>query len=414
MMQRSVGDEIAARTPSGSRPVQLGPTALDDLLDRAQRAAPQLMRVSDLLMIFVAVALTLVDFGVWATDPVVATGRLTFSIAFLVPCLGVLATGAIALRRRHLSLALLALAGAAMALTGVSWAIGTSIPPSFAVLFALALLTSVALRRAPGRAALLHASIAVLAVAAEALRPMVSTAGYLLLVCESAFAVAVGVGVYLRFTDWRRVAAADAARADERLEIAREVHDMVGHYVTAMVVQAQAARHVAGHRPAAAAAALQSIETAGADALVAMRRMVGGMRDDSPRPPSATWDDIDELIADAVAQGQPVRATIGSDVPDAAPTLAPAVQRILAESLTNVRRHAHEVTSIDVVVVRHVDRLVLTVRDDGQAAGPIGNDTFGIVGMSERASSLGGSLSAGPAPGGGWIVRAELPVEFFR
>ncbi len=236
------------------------------------------------------------------------------SVAFLVPCLGAFATVALALRRRHLALALVTLAGAGMALTTASWSIGTNLPPSFAALFALALLTSSTLRTERAGTAFAQATLAACAVAAEALRPMVSAAAYLLVICEGAFAVAVGVGVYLRWSDWQRVAAQDAARADERLEIAREVHDMVGHYVTAIVVQAQAARHVAEHQPAAASAALKSIESAGTDAMAAMRRMVGGLRDDSAITPRGTWNDVEQLVADAVVQGKPVRATIEPDV----------------------------------------------------------------------------------------------------
>ncbi len=417
-MPRSVADESSARRTDetsahpadGSRPVPLAPTSLDRMLDRAQRVTPQLTRVSDLLLVGVAALLTLVDIAIWVTDPVVDTGRLSVSIAFLVPILGALATVALALRRRHLGLALVTLAVASVALTVAGWTVGTGLPPSFAALFALALLTSSALRREPGGHAVVLATLAAIAVAAESVRPRVSTAAYLLVLCEGAFVIAVGLGVYLRWSDWRRVAAEDAARADERLEIAREVHDMVGHYVTAMVVQAQAARHIAEHQPHAAAAALESIESAGIDAMVAMRRMVGGLRQDAPTTPTGTWDDIDHLVADAVAQGEAVRATIEADVRDLAPTLAPSVHRIIAESLTNVRRHATEVTLVDVSVVRRRDQLVVSVRDDGRALVPTRHDTFGLVGMSERAASLGGSLSAGPAPGGGWVVHAELPI----
>jgi signal transduction histidine kinase len=410
-MRRADAHTSSAPPAAGSRSAQLAATPLDRLLGSAQRATPQLARASDLLLIGITAALTVVDIGVWATDRVVDTGRLSTSIGFLVPCLGALATVAVALRRRRLTWALVTVAGAAVVLTIATWTLATSLPPSFAALFALALLTSVALRREAGRTALLLTALAAVAVAAEALRPMVSTAGYLLVLCEGAFAAAVGVGVYLRWSDWRRAAAADAARADERLAIAREVHDMVGHFVTAMVVQAQAAQHVAGHQPAAAAAALQNIETAGTDALVAMRRMVGGLRADSPTTPTGTWDDVDQLIADAVAQGQPVRATIDRDVRSVAPALAPSVHRLISESLTNVRRHAHGVSCVDVTVTAERDRLVVRVHDDGQAAVPAGQDAFGIVGMRERAASLGGSLSAGPAADGGWVVRADLPIE---
>ena len=383
----------------------------DRLLTRVDRAAPQLSRASDLMLISSAALLTVVDIVVWINDPVLDTGRLRVSIAFFVPCLGVLATIALMLRRRHPTAALVVLGCSSVTLTLSSWTIGAGLPPSFAALLGLGLLTAAALRHEPGGSAIKLAALAALAVVAEALRPMVSEAAYLLVACEGAFGVAVGVGVYLRWSDWRRVVAGEAARADERLEIAREVHDLVGHHVTAMVVQAQAARHVAEHQPAAAASALESIEAAGTDALAAMRRMVGGLRDDSPTRPASSWDDVDRVIADALARGEPVWATIDPAVRGAAGGLAPSVHRIIAEALTNVRRHARGAKRVEVAVVRRERLLVLSVHDDGMPAVSVARGTFGIVGMRERAAALGGSLSAGPAPGGGWVVHAELPIE---
>jgi signal transduction histidine kinase len=399
------------RPSSGWRSTSLGPTTLDRLLDRTQQIAPKLTRASDLVVIVVAGLLALVDVALWVTDPVVDAGRLPWSIAFLVPVLGVLATVAVALRRDRVTAALATLAGAGIVLTLGVWIVGTGLPPSFAALFALALLNAAVLRRAPGRTAVVLTVFGVVAVAAESLRPTVTTTAYLLVVCEAAFVVAVGVGVYLRWSDWRRVAAADAARVEERLEIAREMHDMVGHYVSGMVVRAQAARHVAEHRPAEAAAALENIEAAGIDALAAMRQMVCGLRDASPTAPAVTWDDVNHLVASVVAQGQPVRVTIAPDVRATSLALIPSVHRIVAESLTNVRRHARQVTSVAVDVFRHGDYLVVNVRDNGQPTARREHDAFGIVGMRERAASLGGSLIAGPAPGGGWLVHAELPME---
>jgi signal transduction histidine kinase len=402
-----------ASKPTGAQAASIGfaPTALDQLLDRTQRAAPQLSRASDIAVVGTTCALTFVDGLVWATDPVVDTGRLSTSLAFLVPFLGALATVAVTLRRRHLRAALAVLAAASVALSVASWVIGTSLPPSLAALFALALLTTIALRREPGRTAVVLTAVAGLAVAAEALRPMVASAGYLLVACEIAFAAAVGVGIYLRWTDWRRMAAAQAARADERVEIAREVHDMVGHHVTAMVVQAQAAQHVAGRQPGAAAAALGRIEATGNEALASMHQLVGGLRTDVSTAPTGTWDDVDRLIDDARAHGQPVRASIDSEAPRVAPALAPSVHRLISESLTNIRRHARRVTRVDIIVAVAPESLLVTVSDDGDETGATVNGGFGIVGMQERAVALGGTLIAGPAPTGGWTVYAELPIE---
>lgn len=199
-----------------------------------------------------------------AMDPCVFSKTITSAVsnsqpsqlqphgAFLIPCLGALATVAVALLRRHRTQALVTLAGIIIALTMASRTIGTILPPSFASLLTLALLTTAVLRlQAGGTAVMLAAlaALAALAVAAEALRPMVLDAAYLLVVCLGAFGVAVSIGVYLRWSDWRRVAAEEAARTEERLAIARELHDMVGHCVTGIVVQAQAAPHIAKRIP---------------------------------------------------------------------------------------------------------------------------------------------------------------------
>lgn len=413
-MQHLTDGMRAATAAPGTGPTSRASTPLDRLIHQVERVAPKLSRASDLLLVGATAILTIVDLAVLLTDQVVDAGRMPMSVAFAVPCLGVMATIAIAVRRRHLARALVALAGISLLVTILSWTVGASHAPSFAALFALALLTTAVLRREPGRAAVLLTGLAALAVAGEALRPLVSAAAYLLILCEGALGVAIGIGVYLRFTDWWRVAAVKAARTDERLEIARELHDLVGHHLTGMVVRAQAARHVAERQPTAATVALARIEESGAQAMVAMRRMVGVLRDDAPTAPRETWDDVDQLVASAAAQGEPVRVAIAADVRATTADLVPSVHRIIAESLTNVRRHARGVTEVEIAVFRVEDRLVMTVHDNGLAATYSGHGTFGIVGMRERAAFLGGSLFAGPAPGGGWLVRAELPMELAR
>jgi signal transduction histidine kinase len=372
--------------------------------------APKLVTASDLLLVGLTALFAAADVAIWADHPAVDTGRVSVSIAALVPCVGVVATIAVAMRRRAHSSALAAVAALGIALTIATWIIGTSLPPSFAALVALALLSVRVLRHERTGNAMTLTGTAALSVAAEATRPFVAEAAYLVLVSEAAFAVAVGIGLYLRWSDWRRIVAAEAARTDERLDIARELHDLVGHYVTGIVVQAQAAQHVAAHRPDAAAAALARIETAGAEALTAMRTMVGGLRTQT-----ATWESVDQLVADAVAQGEPVTATIDPLVRESSLPLVPSVHRIIAESLTNTRRHGRDVSTVEVAAFRRDDRLVVTVHDHGHAATTTTrHDAYGIVGMRERATALGGSLTAGPASDGGWLVHAELPMEHPR
>ncbi len=414
MLERPAAAAFARTNFANAGTAPFEATALDRMIVRAQRAAPTLTRASDVLLCVVAALLAAVDMTIWATRPTVERGRVSFSVALLVPCLGALSILAVAVRRRYPTGALRLLAATSLLFTGAVWAIGTGLPPSFAALFTFALLTVGVLRNQRGQSAIVLASLTAAAVAAEALRPAVSAAAYLLVVCEGAFSVAVGMGLYARWSDWRRVAAEDAARRDERLEIARELHDLVGHYVTGIVVQAQAARHVADRQPAAAVAALTNIEAAGADAMDAMRCVVGGLRNEARGTPGVSWDAIEQLIAAAVAQGEPVRASVDPGIRGVSLAFVSSVHRIIAESLTNVRRHAREATSIEVGVVQTGDRLVVTVHDDGRVVASSGLDTFGIVGMRERASSLGGTLFAGPMPDGGWLVRAELPVGLPR
>jgi len=249
-----------------------------------------------------------------------------------------------------------------------------------------------------------------------------------------AFAVAVGVGAYLRWLDVQRIQAASDARRDERLDLARELHDLVAHYVTGIVVQAQAAQVVAEQKPRAAQDALGQIERAGTDALAAMRRMVGSLRSESGQADGGvdgTGDGLtpagsaglEDLIDEHNRVGVPARLHLHDVDPDALPpAVGASIHRIVLESLTNIRRHGVDVTTVDVVVVRRGGAVDLLVRDDGSEVlrrpGRVGG--FGLVGMTERAVALGGTLTAGPvgnadtevgSAGGGWQVRASLPID---
>ena len=325
-----------------------------------------------------------------------------------------IAVVAVAVRRRHCILALVVVSGATLALTAVAILTSTSLQPSFTALFALALLSAHALHVEPGGPAVAASVLAAVAILGEPARLQTSLTMVVQFLCISCFGAAVAIGIYLRWSAWRRFAGEEAARNDERLEIARELHDLVGHYVTGIVVQAQAARHVATTNPAAATEALQRIETAGGEAMTAMRRMIGGLRDDAATTPGVGWDEVEALGAAAVGDGVPLRLTIDPSVRSIPVELAPSVHRILAESLTNVRRHAREVTVVDATVDIEGDgagtSVVVRVHDDGLGSVAPLHDTYGLVGMRERAEALGGTLYAGPAPSGGWLVHATFPV----
>jgi len=224
----------------------------------------------------------------------------------------------------------------------------------------------------------------------------------------------VGAGVLLRDIDQERINETEQARHDERLSIARELHDVVAHHVTGIVVQAQAAQLVADSRPDAAVSALSSIERAGSEALAAMRRMVGALRDDNAdapiSPTAATIRDLHDLAARSTSLGLPVRLTL-EDPGELPSELVVSIHRIVREALTNAQRHAVGATAVDVSVVRSGDHLDVIVRDDGRHARSERRGAgFGLVGMAERVNALDGLFVAGPVAAGGWQVHAQFPL----
>ncbi|MGW6930043.1 sensor histidine kinase [Lentzea sp. NPDC054927] len=221
--------------------------------------------------------------------------------------------------------------------------------------------------------------------------------------------LAVGSGLYFRARDNERTsqlaASVAAAQNAERMALARELHDVVAHYVTAIVVHAQAGqlnREVD---------VLPAIAASGTEALTAMRRLVGTMRDGTSSGPAASSSLMDDVRALADESGLPVRLSF--DLEDAVPQeLARSVLRLVQESLTNTQKHASAVSSVDVSLSSSEGVLRLAVLDDGIASGvPVGGSGgYGIVGMRERVELLGGTFSAGRREPTGWTVRAELPL----
>jgi len=238
-------------------------------------------------------------------------------------------------------------------------------------------------------------------------------------------AVAVAVAVGLRSQDAQRELAVTAVRRAEREEVARELHDVVAHHVTGIVVATQAARAVAAASPTAVppavATALASIEAAGAEAMGSMRRLVGVLRTDpaggaaAPRTPTPSLEDLHHLVRrfqDAGAAGDVELAVTGD--PAALPVdVQAAVYRVVQEALTNAARHAAGAARVAVAVACSPEAVVVDVADSGARAGggpaERAGGGFGLVGMRERVEALGGALSAGPR-GDGWAVRAEVPV----
>lgn len=203
---------------------------------------------------------------------------------------------------------------------------------------------------------------------------------------------------------------AQQAVAKERAAIARELHDSVAHAVSVIVIQAGAARRLCDSDHNRASEAIATVERTGREALAELRRVVGVLRDDgdpSLRPPP-TLAALGELVAadptlavDLRVEGQP------GPLP---PSVELSAYRIVQEALTNVRKHAGPARA-DVVVRYCPDAVEVVVRDDGRGASAAPNEEgHGLVGMRERASLCGGTVHAGPRPGGGWQVTAHLPV----
>ena len=218
---------------------------------------------------------------------------------------------------------------------------------------------------------------------------------------------AIGAGV--RFAATTRLRERDQVRLREREQLARELHDTVAHHVSAIAVRAQAGRVMAALDPAAAVDALRVIETEASRALTEMRLMVGALRDDGAAElaPQRGVGDIERLAA-AVSGPPRVDVELSGDLHDLRPAVDTALYRLAQEAVTNALRHARHASRIRVLVAAEGDRVRLTVVDDGelQARGGTG---YGLVGMAERVTLLGGTLDAGPGRERGWTVAAVLP-----
>jgi signal transduction histidine kinase len=225
---------------------------------------------------------------------------------------------------------------------------------------------------------------------------------------------ALATGVWLRFGDARRSLAIETARRGERLELARELHDVVAHHVAGIVIQAQAAR-VAARGPEALADTLAGIESAGNDALGAMRRLVSLLRDPDDAAGAMRSQQLADLVGRFAGNGTAVQLHLpGGDEPPLPPEVATTVYRVVQEALTNVGLHAPGAANVNVTVTAGHYGVTVEVTDDAPAARAAApwrglGAGYGLVGMRERVEALGGTFRAGPGPGGGWTVAATLP-----
>jgi signal transduction histidine kinase len=208
----------------------------------------------------------------------------------------------------------------------------------------------------------------------------------------------------------------DRRRAgEERLRIARELHDVLAHNISLINVQAGVALHLMDEQPGQSRTALVAIKQASNDALRELRSVLDILRQggDAPRSPTSGLDSLDGLVANATAAGLEVRTRVEGTPRPLPAGVDLAAFRIVQEALTNVTRHAGPATATVLVAYGDHD-LTVRVDDDGNGVESASGGGNGIRGMRERAAALGGELSAGPRPGGGFRVSALLPLDGAR
>ncbi|WP_369240155.1 sensor histidine kinase [Streptomyces sp. R21] len=229
-----------------------------------------------------------------------------------------------------------------------------------------------------------------------------------------------GLAGYLRSMDYRRTVAVSETRRSERLAIAADLHDFVAHHVTGILVQTQVARMMADTGSDELDPVLAGIERAATEALASMRRTVGVLRNTGPetadRRPVGDLAGIADLLDGFAIPGQQAILRRDPAVSDGLPhEVQAAAFRVVQEALTNIRRHAADATHIEVRLRDDIGRLAVTVADDGlggtQLPVAAHGGGFGLVGLKERVTALGGELNAGPRVGAGWEVRAVFPAR---
>jgi len=205
----------------------------------------------------------------------------------------------------------------------------------------------------------------------------------------------------------------DQAAMEERARIARDLHDVVAHHVSAIAVEAESARVTTEGLSDEGRAHFESIGQTARDALTEMRRLLGVLREDASadavRDPQPSLTHVNDLVETARAAGSPVTLTLEGAVVPLPTGVDLCAYRILQEALTNVRRHAPG-AAVEVELEYQPEVLRLRVRDHGPGAALEDPDGHGLLGMRERAIMVGGTLTAGPAEGEGFVVEAVLPI----
>ena len=213
-----------------------------------------------------------------------------------------------------------------------------------------------------------------------------------------------------------REAGARVAVAEERARIARELHDIVAHSVSIMVLQVGAIRHKLPEMLAEDRDALKGVERTGRGALAEMRRLLGAMRRDGDGvelAPHPGVDRLDSLLEDVGRAGLPVRLHVDGEPFPLPRAIDLSAYRIVQEGLTNAIKHAHA-SRVDVTFQYASDELHIEVRDDGEGVSASDGLGHGLVGIRERVKIYGGEMTVGAAPEGGFVLGARLPLEGFH
>ncbi|GAA5208205.1 sensor histidine kinase [Microbacterium kyungheense] len=222
------------------------------------------------------------------------------------------------------------------------------------------------------------------------------------------------LGLALRWRSRAHSRELERARLLERERFARDLHDTVAHHVSAIAVQAQAGAILAADDPAATVTVLHRIDREASRTLDELRSMVRLLREPGAGAvaPAAGLDDLRALAGTrstaGSSRGLQVRVDVDADADSLPSAVAMSVFRIAQEATTNAVRHARDATAVEVRLRVDGEGARLDIRDDGHAAASVGPG-FGLTGMAERAALLGGTLAAGPAADGGWLVTAHLP-----
>ncbi|MGB3830154.1 MAG: histidine kinase [Ornithinimicrobium sp.] len=316
--------------------------------------------------------------------------------------------------RPHRPLAMLVLAYTAQTVAGVVPAL-VGEPNSPLDVTAVVLLVAYSLGRwASGRGVVAGSSF--LLVVHLAREPLYDSSGSSILIGVGALMLPVALGALMRSWATSQVRAREEIRLRERERLARDLHDTVAHHLTGILMQARAAKVRARTEPGAATEAIDEVETAAVRTLEDMRSMVALLRQDDlaqGRTPTYGISDIAVLARDDGTGPQVLIQTSG-DIQRLPAPLGSALFRAAQEAVTNARQHAVDPTRVGVDLARDGNTVRLRVHDNGRAATPgrarRASPSYGLAGMRERFSLLGGHVHAGPDPSGGWTVEATAPV----